>query len=71
MSQNKWTDRFGFCQVCGGLMEDGVCEHCELARGLPWGGGSADEASPGQENAIRALEEALSLIDDHFFDRAA
>jgi hypothetical protein len=60
----------GFCMHCGNWVDAG--ERCDCERvsgyhsGYLWG-----EVSPGQENAIRCLEDSLSLLGDYDSGQAA
>ena len=52
------------CKSCGDWCEEGRrCDACRAARGAAWGGWHGEDASPGQENAIRELEDALSVLE--------
>lgn len=62
--------RGGRCKYCRRLLYAEQRCTCEGASGRHWGSGAGNHASPGQENAIRDLEEALSFVDDDLLDQA-
>lgn len=60
----------GFCIHCGNWVDGRERCECATVNGLQRDGGADDHAAPDQEDAIRWLEDALSLVDDSFWDQA-